>query len=415
MSAPLEAFPLRNTDIRDLESLCKILWGWPDCARCDSQNPCSGTPDCSWHRFKKLNPFFDHYRVVTKRYIPDFEARCPQALRNHSDLQRIIGLLRNNPDAQLSHLTAQCFNLDGTAYTSPPTNADQRRAFSLALHIMSMVTVVVQNSHVNDLEAALLPDVWADDVSPAEYLGTVLQTQGHAGGGAFPSHEQRLAQNMEVSRVIMSLKARRLRKIGKLDFEATDNLNNHLKLDKKKGVVKLFRHAAFLKEQLLASRTAQTSTLHTLFEGPELTDGLRCVRRLSRHYALEVLHSIQDVLFPPDAKSQAFLRSLISEQDMDPDCTLYNRSEYELDGEDDVTYKWLGPRMMDLYEELENPTPRGLLDQWLDRKSRARHVMLATVIGVFAAVFLGVLSLIVGIIQTWIAWQQWKAPPSHDA
>ncbi|KAK8098768.1 uncharacterized protein PG998_012009 [Apiospora kogelbergensis] len=189
---------------------------------------------------------------------------------------------------------------------------------------------------------------------------------------------------MEVNRIVKSLKARRLSKIGKLDFEATHNLNEHLKLDKRKVL-------------------------------PELTDGLWCVRRLSRHYALEVLHSIQDVLFPPDANSQAFLRSLIREQDMDPDCTLYNRSEYELDGEDDVIYKWLGPRMMDLYEELENPTPRGLLDQWLERKSRARHVMLATVIGVFAAVFLGVLSLIVGIIQTWIAWQQWKAPPSHDA
>lgn len=137
-------------------------------------------------------------------------------------------------------------------------------------------------------------------------------------------------------------------------------------------------------------------------------------RRLPRQYALEVLHSIQDVLFPPDSKSQAFLRSLISEQDMDPDYTLYNRSEYERDDETNVTYMWLGPRLMDIHKELENPTPRGVLDEWLERNSRAKHVMLATIISAIVAVFLGVLSLIVGIIQTWIAWQQWKAPESNN-
>lgn len=40
-------------------------------------------------------------------------------------------------------------------------------------------------------------------------------------------------------------------------------------------------------------------------------------------------------------------------------------------------------------------------------------LMLATVIGVFVAVFSDVLSLIVGLIQTYIAWEQWKNPSSN--
>ncbi|KAK8070418.1 hypothetical protein PG997_010621 [Apiospora hydei] len=401
MGATSGAFPLEKTTIEDLASLCKVLWGWSDCALCSVQNPCSGISSCSWHRFKSLAPFFDHYRDMTKRYLPDFMG-SPQALRNHADLREIIGMIRSNPDTPLSDLTNQCFHGSGTAYPSPPATTDQHRAFSLALHMMSMVTVAAHYSDIDDLEAALLPEVWSDNVSPTRYLDIVLQGQNSVNGGASLGPAQGLAQSLEVNRVLKWLKAKRLSKIAKLGFEPTNNLNDHLKLDKKRGVVKLFRHAAFLKEQLLASRLAQEKTATSLFEG-----------QMSRQYALEVLHSIQDVLFPPDAKSQAFLRSLVSEQEMDPDCTLYNRSEYELEGEDDVTYQWLGPRLMDLYEELENPTPRGLLDQWLERKSRARHVMLATVIGVFVAVFLGILSLIVGIIQTWIAWQQWKAPPGN--
>ncbi|KAK8068548.1 hypothetical protein PG996_007660 [Apiospora saccharicola] len=398
MSAAIGAFPLQKAAIEDLESLCKVLWGWPECTLCTVQNPCSGISACSWHRFKRLAPFFDHYRDMIKRYLPDFEMGSPQALRDHSDLRAIIRLIGSNPSTPLAGLTDQYFRGNGTRYSSPPTTTDQHRAFSLALHIMSMVTVAAQNSYIDDLEAALLPDVWSDNVSPMQYLESVLQGQSGVRSAASPGPGQGLAQNLEVNRVLKSPKARRLSKVGKLSFKATNNLNDHLKLDKKKGVVKLFRHAAFLKEQLLASRSALAKTSQGVFEG------------LSRQYALEVLHSIQDVLFPPDMKSQAFLRSLISEQEMDPDCTLYNNSEYELEGEDDVSYQWLGPRLMDLYEELENPTPRGVLDQWLERKSRARHVMLATVIGVFVAVFLGILSLIVGIIQTYIAWQQWKAP-----
>lgn len=78
--------------------------------------------------------------------------------------------------------------------------------------------------------------------------------------------------------------------------------------------------------------------------------------------------------------------------------------------EDDIEFKYFGSRMSELLEEIENPAPDGLLEKWLERKSGARYLMLATLIGVLFAVLLGILALAVAIIQTYISYQAWKHP-----
>jgi hypothetical protein len=139
---------------------------------------------------------------------------------------------------------------------------------------------------------------------------------------------------------------------------------------------------------------------------------MRCRSPFPRHLALEIIHSVQNILFPPDPKSQAIIRALVEEKSFDPECLQYNASDYELDSEKDIRYQWLGPRLMDLYGELCDPTPRGSLGKWIERRSRDRHVMMATAIGILVAILLGIMSLVVSILQTWIAWQQWKGTPA---
>lgn len=78
--------------------------------------------------------------------------------------------------------------------------------------------------------------------------------------------------------------------------------------------------------------------------------------------------------------------------------------------EHDIKYQYWGSRLMDLYDEIENPKPRGLLEQWMERKSGARYVMMATLAGVMIAVVLGLLGLAVSIFQAWVGYQQWKHP-----
>jgi len=65
---------------------------------------------------------------------------------------------------------------------------------------------------------------------------------------------------------------------------------------------------------------------------------------------------------------------------------------------------------MDLYEEIENPKPRSFVDKWLEQRSKARHVMFATLAGVIIAILLGLLGLAVSIFQAWVSYKAWKYP-----
>lgn len=104
------------------------------------------------------------------------------------------------------------------------------------------------------------------------------------------------------------------------------------------------------------------------------------------------------------------LRSLVSKQSLDPDCLRFETVIRRADDENDIKYQYWGSRLMDLYDEIENPKPRGLLEKWMERKSGARYVMMATLAGVMIAVVLGLLGLVVSIFQAWVGYQQWKHP-----
>lgn len=132
---------------------------------------------------------------------------------------------------------------------------------------------------------------------------------------------------------------------------------------------------------------------------------------LPRQLVLETLYSVQEILFPlNDEKSKALLRSLVSKERFDPDCIDYESASFRSKSEGNIGYYYWGARLADLYEELENPTPRSWVEIWLERKSGARYVMLATLIGVVFAVLLGIASLAVGGYQAWVSYQAWKHP-----
>jgi len=124
-----------------------------------------------------------------------------------------------------------------------------------------------------------------------------------------------------------------------------------------------------------------------------------------------VIDSIQKILFPLDSDSEPLLRSLVVKHGLDPDCLrLVEATPYRNADESDIPYHYFGGRLMDLADELENPTPRNFLDKWLERRSGARYVMLATLAGIATAVLLGFLSLVVSVFQAWVSWQAWRYP-----
>ena len=136
---------------------------------------------------------------------------------------------------------------------------------------------------------------------------------------------------------------------------------------------------------------------------------------MPRQLALECLDTIQKILFPlSDLKSRSLLQSLVSTSGFDPDCLRFESASIRNSDEKEISYHYFGAQLADLYEELENPTPRGWVEKWLERKSGARYLMMATLIGVIIAVILGIAGLAVGGYQAWVGYQQWQHPVASN-
>lgn len=109
-------------------------------------------------------------------------------------------------------------------------------------------------------------------------------------------------------------------------------------------------------------------------------------------------------------KSRALLKSVVASCSFDPEVSVFEFSLIRNPGEERISYMYLAERLASLHHELQNPRPRGWIERQLERKSGARYIMMATLIGVIFAVILGFLSLAVSSYQTWIAYEAWKHP-----
>ena len=82
------------------------------------------------------------------------------------------------------------------------------------------------------VEAGVHQFPWRSDVTLAEFVESLFVKRSHP----------------NIGRIKENLRAVKLKKLARLKFEPTD-IRHHLKFDHKKAVVKIFHHAAFLKEQ----------------------------------------------------------------------------------------------------------------------------------------------------------------------
>lgn len=129
---------------------------------------------------------------------------------------------------------------------------------------------------------------------------------------------------------------------------------------------------------------------------------------IPRTLAIEIIDSIE-LMFSRDKKSRKILRGLILTDDFDPDCMPPGSSGYRRSCETEKVFVRLGSRLEEVYAEIEDPTPRGV--QGLAEKfNKQRHVMMAVIAGIVIAIVLGILGLVVGVVQVWISYQQWKHP-----
>jgi hypothetical protein len=164
---------------------------------------------------------------VTATYDADVKTGQRPGLRSHEDLLEIFEELKSNPEVTRTELLEKLF-------IDRPVRSDQERAINIAVRVMMMVNCSTSRQSSVILEHGSQQVPWGKDVTFAEFITSIFPKTDH------PS----------IDDIKDNLRATRLKKRAGLSFEPTDDLRNHLKLDRKRAVVEIFHHTAFLKEQL---------------------------------------------------------------------------------------------------------------------------------------------------------------------
>ncbi|CZR62772.1 uncharacterized protein PAC_12669 [Phialocephala subalpina] len=371
--------PLGKVTTAQLQNLVEVLWSWPICAECLAGKPCQTTV-CPWPRSTVLGRYFQFYKISTSTYECNIEAGQIPSITSHEDLFRIIQELKANPEITKAELLEKLS-------TNRPARVDRERALNLAAQIAMMVNCSASRQSSVLLEHGNHQTRWKRDVTFSQFIGDIFPPNDHPG----------------IEDIKGNLRATKLKKHARLNFQPTDDLRNHLRLDRKGAVVEIFHHTAFLKEQLRLTKDQPRDL--------SVPDFIK-MSVLPRALALEALDSIQKILFPlTDPKSKKLLLSLTSTStcNFDTDILRYDSVSIRKPDEYNISYRYFGTRLADLHQELENPTPRGV-EKWFERNSGARFVMMATIAGVIFAIFLGLLGLGLAAFQSYIGYMAWKYP-----
>ncbi len=240
-------FPLARAVTREqLRSLCKILWRWELCDDCNAAKDCCSV-SCPWQKTRNLDAFFQYYREVAASYVPERPMDGLQALSNHDDLIAIVATLKRCAQAHRSALTKVHFSqrAEVRGEVLLPPVVDQNRAFNLGARVMAMVNSAAENQTDGLLESGMLPLTWQDDASFSNVLDTAFPLQSDV--DAAQDNPQQQLMPSQISKW-SKLTAKRLKKIARLELVATDNLQNHLRLDVKNKTVEIYHYTSVPKE-----------------------------------------------------------------------------------------------------------------------------------------------------------------------
>ncbi|KAI1109097.1 hypothetical protein F5Y14DRAFT_458575 [Nemania sp. NC0429] len=211
--------------------------------------------------------------------------------------------------------------------------------------------------------------VWASGTPFNRYLQDLFTPQSH------PVWSSQYGQNEALYTKRSRMRATKLKKHLRSTVCPTYEIRDYLRLDTRRNEIKVFHYASFLKEHPKANRDPSAVGL------------------LPRQLLFEILDSTQRILFPlGDAKSRRLLKHLISNRDylFDPEIEKFELSILSNHGEENRSYVYLVDRLEELFQELQSPRPRTWLEEQMQRRSGARYMMLATLIGVLFAILLGV-------------------------
>ncbi|KAI1775446.1 hypothetical protein F4818DRAFT_50245 [Hypoxylon cercidicola] len=381
---------LKEFDEHVFLRLGQVLWGWGICPGCLDNRKCTAD-SCQARRREKCQRYFQFYQAIVMIYLESSEGQR-HAFNTHEDLGNAIQVLKSNPSLTRAEFAEML--IPSKSDTIPGQNLfDLLAETTLVVQVLTMVDCSALHHYSDRLEKGGSRIHWKDDIPFAKYLQDVFPTGTHP----FLSYPD----SYETGAIKSELKATKLQKRLGVTFRATHDIRNHLRLYRKENVLEIYHHAGFLKEQLRLTHSPATSTE---------------VGALPRQLVLEVLESLQGILFPlSDQKSKRLLQRLVYTNGFDPEILQFEFASIRRAEEENIRFVYLADRLSELYNESQNPQPRGWLQKRMERWSGSRYMMLATLVGVIFAVLLGIASLIVSSFQTWIAYQAWQHPVAQPA
>lgn len=309
------------------------------------------------------------------------------ALGCHEDLLHIITLIKDHPVSTKKQLMTQHFTTLGGSTARVPAVSDQDRAFNLAVSILLYINCGVPGGCADILEDSAESFPWNLGLSVTSLIAEAFQKDTGM------IHGPRRVETIEAC-VASGLTARLLKERAGLRFEATDDLRSHLKLDPRTRTVYVFDCTAVLEEMLSGSQNVlQHSTL-------------------PRGLIFETLHTIYGILFPPGLGTEVFASSL-TRRGFGKHFLRYRMHRLRQEDDDpEIDYAYFGERLVELHNELKDPSPRNWFERLFEggTKSAERKMLMATTIGVFIAVTIGLFGLVIAGFQAWVGYQQWKHP-----
>ena len=306
-----------------------------------------------------------------------------QALRRHQDLLEIINLIKEEPGQSKEESMAQLF----AARRSHIPMSDQEGAFNLAASILLSINCGVPGNHADNLEDSEFAFPWTAGQSVITFVDEAFRKNST------------IQQTGNVLSIIgPSITAKCLKDKTGLQFQPTDDMRSHLRIDVRSRVVYLFDCTAILEEMLSATQNSSQ-------------DGI-----LPRQMLFEILHTLYKVLFPPGRESEIFASYSTKKQGFQEDFLRYKISWFKRADDPEVDFSYFGDRLLELHNELEDPSPRNWFERLFEGggKSAERKMLMATTIGVFIAVTIGLFGLVIAGFQAWVGYQQWKHPVKGD-
>jgi hypothetical protein len=243
-------YPLAKVSRCDFAKLVYVLWGWNPCDDWTGEHACRHSEvddDCHYEDAERLRFYFDFYKDVTACYIPDLASDYPLAIQTHDDFIAVIRYIKNHIDKPRQVLTIEHFGIGSTAGQTDAPSHEHDRAINLAIRVMNMLQCSIEGQSDGLLETGMQPAIWYSDKSFNEFINLVIHRKDPLRLGPC---------NVAIPRpprptfTLETLAAKRLIKVAKLKIIPTNDLRDHLLLDRKNGTVAIFHYTSVLKEHL---------------------------------------------------------------------------------------------------------------------------------------------------------------------